>query len=152
MYYDSVWHCDGAIHGIANKLKALFIKAKSTFEGLPIGKKILFLMAKAIKLVSIASMTVDVTTLVSVKIKMIKMKALIDGAFGAIESIVPFKPVRKLAKGLILNPLHKFSNNATDRFSSSAMKPVFLRLFVGALGVAIGMVTEKIATLKRAGH
>ena len=145
---DAIRYYDGAIDLIVDKLKSLFDKAKAVFSDLPLGKKILFVMANVIKLASAASITVDVATLVALKMEMIKYHALIDGVFGMAKNIVPFSPLRR-GVGIVLSPIQGFANNAVSRFGGGAARPVILKLFAGALGVAIGMLTDKIAVAKK---
>lgn len=129
---DSMWHQDGLLDGVMGKLNQLYEKTKRTFQSLPIGKKILFLITKAIKLVSVASISIDLTTLVGVKTKLSRIQAIIRGA----SYVLPIKPIKSLAEA------------AVDRFNAGTTIHVLIRLFGGALGMAIAIITEKIAKLE----
>lgn len=143
----AIRYCDGGLDRVFDKLRELYNKAKETFKELPIGKKILFVLGKIIKIISAASVATDIATLVALKMQVIKYNSLVDGLFNSVTHILPFKPLEKTL-GVATAPFKYLSKRVITQFSRGVQKPVIFRIIVATISTAIGLISEKIAVMK----
>ena len=128
---DSVRFRDGLLSDVAGKLKSIYALSKATYKGLPAWKKVLFLIAKAMKLFSIAAVSTNAVALINVKIQLTKIQIIAKG----ILNVITLPPAKKLVSII------------SGRFENQVSKEFIMRMFLSTISFGIGMITEKIATL-----